>query len=57
MILWLLIIGAIIWTIDMTWRTYRVTGSVGSAFITLMVCIAATPLVAYLLVGKDLLYK
>lgn len=57
MIFWILIIGAIIWTIDLTWRTYRVTGSIGNAFITFLVCIAATPLVAYLLVGKDHLYN
>ena len=54
MILWILIIGAIIWTIDLTWRTYRNTGSIGFSFIVLLFCIGASPLVAYLFVGRYL---
>ena len=57
MIFWFLIIGAIIWTIDLTWRMYRVSGSVGSAFVVFIVCLVATPIVPYLIVGKDHLYN
>lgn len=54
MLLWLLIIGAIVWTIDLTWRTYRVTNNFGFAFIVFLFCIGATPLIAYFFVGKYL---
>lgn len=54
MLLYILIIGAIIWTIQLTWKTYKVTGSVGSAFVVFLCCCGATPLVAWLLIGRDL---
>ena len=54
MILWILIIGAIIWTIDLMWRTYRATDNIGFAFIMLLFCIGATPLIAGIMFGKYL---
>ena len=54
MFLYAIIIGAIIWTIYLTWRTYKVTGVPGFAFIVLLFCIGATPFVAWLLLGHFL---
>lgn len=46
----------VIWTIDLVRRAYLYRHSVGDAFALLMICIAATPLIAWLLIGKDYLY-
>jgi hypothetical protein len=49
MILWLLIIGAIIWTIILTVKTYQVSHSIGGALLIFMFCLFATPLLAHLI--------
>ena len=54
MLLYLLIIGAIIWTIDLTWRTYRATDNFGFAFLILLFCIGASPLITYIMFRKYL---
>lgn len=46
----------VIWTIDLVRRAYLYRHSVGDATLMFFFCIAATPLIAWLLIGKDYLY-
>ena len=52
MLIYLIIIAAILLTIYMTWKTYKVSGSIGGAFLIFLFCIGATPFIAWIIYGE-----